>query len=151
MKFLNKILLAAPALLACSIANPALAADGVVSTNSLPVSAVYDSKEIAMQQLPGGKSNMGFEADPAFFQGANLCISGQGDNWSLRRDGTVDEYNPGRKPSCALIDADGHARVANPFGDKAVPWIGVDTNGDGTVDRIIAWAGRDRLNGVLPY
>lgn len=124
------------------ISSPALAQSSTVATSGKPISAVYDANEIAMAPLPGGRGNLGFEADPAFFAGANLCVSGRDDNWAIRRDGTLDTYNKARRASCAPIGPDGHVSVPNPFGPSAVPFIERD-------GRMLAWAGRDRLTGGL--
>lgn len=119
-------------------------------THPLGISAVFDGREIAMS-IPNGSipnGHVGFEANNGIFRGAALCVSGTGANWSLRRDGTVDLRDPARRPSCAPIDAAGRASVPNPYGTNAVPWIGADSDGDGVIDRIVAWAGRDRLSGL---
>lgn len=161
MKFLSNLRLATTALLACttaSLAAPASAEDNlpVVSVRAgTAISAVFDNTEIAMAPLPGGRANIGFEADPAFFQGASLCLAGLDDNWPIKRDGTLHvematirsdgtvepARRSAREPVCAVIGNDGRAAVANPFGPTAVPFILRD-------GRIIAWAGRNRLDGL---
>ena len=139
MKFLNKKSIAIA--LSVVIAAPALAQSAsVVSTRpGVAISAVSDSSDIAMPAIQGG--SVGFEANPALFQGANLCVSGLDGNWAIKSDGTLDTRNPARRASCAPISANGTASVSNPFGPSAVPFI--ERGG-----RIIAWAGRDRLTGL---
>ncbi|MCW1888301.1 MAG: hypothetical protein KIH67_001990 [Candidatus Moranbacteria bacterium] len=123
------------------IASPVLAqSSSTVSVRAgTVISAVSDSRDIAMPAIPGG--SVGFEADPSLFQGANLCVSGLDSNWAIKADGTLDTRDPARRASCAPISASGQASVPNPFGANAVPFI--ERGG-----RIIAWAGRNRLTGL---
>lgn len=137
---MKKIAFIASAVVALSAVS-AFAADNTVSTADKPISIVYDASEIAMAPLPGNRQNMGFEADPAFFQGAELCVVGLNENWAVKRDGTFDTNDPARRMSCAPIGPDGQASVVNPFGPDAVPII---KGGD----RLLGWAGRDRLRGL---
>jgi hypothetical protein len=132
---------AAALALASAIAMPVAAQNNsTVSTRAgTVISAVSDSRDIAMPAIPGG--SVGFEADPTLFQGANLCVSGLDSNWAIKQDGTLDTRDPARRASCAPISANGQASVSNPFGANAVPFIERD-------GRIIAWAGRNRLTGL---
>jgi len=139
MKFLSTSLIALASVAA--LASPSMAQN--VSTVSvkpgLVISAVSDSSEIQTVPIPGG--NVGFEANPSFFAGAQLCVSGLGANWAIKRDGTLDTRDPARRMSCAPISASGQASVRNPFGPDAVPVILLS-------DGRIVWAGRDRLTGL---
>ena len=132
---------AAALALASAIAMPVAAQNNsTVSTRAgTVISAVSDSRDIAMPAIPGG--SVGFEANPALFQGANLCVSGLDSNWAIKADGTLDMRDPARRASCAPIGANGQASVPNPFGASAVPFIERD-------GRIVAWAARNRLTGL---
>ena len=136
------------------IASPVLAQSSpTVSVRAgTAISAVSDSSEIAMPSIPGG--SIGFEANPAFFAGGQLCVTGLGENWAIKQDGTLHQERPivradgsveqrrsARTPSCAPINADGHASVSNPFGPDAVPFVIA-------ADGRIYWAGRNRLTGL---
>ena len=138
MKTLIMLALAAFTAFAMPAAAQQRSSPTVSVSSPLGISAVSDVTEIAMPSLPDGVAV--FERTPAFFEGAQLCVSGLDANWAVRRDGTLDTRNPARRASCSPI-INGKATVSNPFGPRAVPFIE-------RAGRIVAWAGRDRLSGL---
>lgn len=152
MKTLITLALAASTALAMPAAAQQNRSSSVSVTSPLGVSAVTDTTNIQMPAIPGGVAV--YERNPAFFEGASLCVAGLDDNWPIRPDGTLHREQPilradgtveriptsARTPSCAPL-VHGRATVSNPFGPRAVPFI---LRGD----RIVGWAGRDRLSGL---
>lgn len=144
-KFISMLCLALGATLAS--AAPALA-DTWTTTR---IAAVTVSEEkIAMPGLSnvagsdcskaddGGKGQacfLTFEANPGFFAGKQLCVSGQVDEWAVTRDGAIINDGP-RRAICSPINPDGSSSVSVDFRNDGVPFIAEG-------GRIIAWASRE--------
>ncbi len=138
---MKKMYLSIVAIAASLAITPAFAEPTTVSVDSpLGVSAVSDASVIAMPAIPGG--NVDYARNPDFFANASLCVSNPDGNWAIRRDGTLDTFNPERRAACAPI-VNGQAAVSGNFVRGATPFIMRD-------GRILAWAGRDRLKGLPP-
>ncbi|OGI22522.1 MAG: hypothetical protein A2808_03425 [Candidatus Moranbacteria bacterium RIFCSPHIGHO2_01_FULL_55_24] len=146
MKYFSILFVAAAA---CLSATPALAETVVSGT----IAAVTVSKDtIQTGSLSGvqgaicgkpdklGKGEacyLAFEANPSWFAGKQICVSGRRDFWSVRRDGVI--VNEGlRVPVCAPISPNGTVSLSVNFPTGFDPFIAEG-------GRIVAWASRDDL------
>ena len=105
---------------AATISTPAIAAVTVTKEEiSVPAYPAAVGTSASCKEDTGGKGTacyLRFSENPAFFKGAELCVSGLNLNWAVKRSGEIVTNDPVRKAYCTPIGDDGKVTLTSGFG-----------------------------------
>lgn len=155
MRYILLAILAIMGLAAPAVAQEEVPVTTVTVAPDAPEGIVYKTlngedaiRVVSLRGQPGVSCGVSacmntFQRNPAFLQGAEICISNTGNEWALEPDGTQSR-DPRRTPACAVIQADGTFSITGRFRTNATPYIRKD-------GRFVGWVDRKSLQGMPDF